>query len=252
MAIKIRPYRLASKSARVLAHRLGVKRIKNPYYRQKFRDLIVNWGNSQTFGIRNPGKILNQPDAVSKTSNKLVALKVMKTGGVALPEFTESAVEAARWLTDDYKIVARTLLNSHSGNGAIVVEPGSPVPYAPLYTRYFRRDAEYRVHVFRGQIIDYCQKKRRSNHEEIPGFNPHIRTHQFGWVYCRDSVALPETVKVNSLLAVSCLGLDFGAVDVLYRVAKNSAVVLEVNTAPGIEGTTLEKYASAISALYNI
>jgi D-alanine-D-alanine ligase-like ATP-grasp enzyme len=48
----------------------------------------------------------------------------------------------------------------------------------------------------------------------------------------------------HSISAVNTLGLDFGAVDLI--VAKDGRVyVLEVNTAPGIEGITLEKYVKA-------
>jgi glutathione synthase/RimK-type ligase-like ATP-grasp enzyme len=42
---------------------------------------------------------------------------------------------------------------------------------------------------------------------------------------------------------VSALGLDFGAVDVIEN--KKGSWILEVNTAPGLEGQTLEVYRSA-------
>jgi D-alanine-D-alanine ligase-like ATP-grasp enzyme len=40
--------------------------------------------------------------------------------------------------------------------------------------------------------------------------------------------------------------LDFGAVDVIYNRAQDKAYVLEVNTAPGLEGSTLDNYVEAI------
>ena len=40
---------------------------------------------------------------------------------------------------------------------------------------------------------------------------------------------------------------DFGAFDVIYNQKKNQAFVLECNTAPGIEGTTLDNYVEAIN-----
>ena len=38
------------------------------------------------------------------------------------------------------------------------------------------------------------------------------------------------------------LGLDFGAVDVIWNEHESKAYVLEINTAPGLEGSTVEDY----------
>ena len=48
------------------------------------------------------------------------------------------------------------------------------------------------------------------------------------------------------MLAIKVLGLDFGAVDIIYNKQEDKWYVLEVNTAPGIYGTTLDKYVNAI------
>ncbi|MCS5737426.1 hypothetical protein, partial [Herbiconiux daphne] len=45
--------------------------------------------------------------------------------------------------------------------------------------------------------------------------------------------------------AMAAVGLDYGAVDIITN--REEAWVLEVNTAPGMEGVTLEKYTAAIS-----
>ena len=52
-----------------------------------------------------------------------------------------------------------------------------------------------------------------------------------------------------SKLAVDCvnhIGLDFGAVDIIYNNRDDVCYLLEVNTAPGLQGTTLEKYKDAV------
>ena len=51
-----------------------------------------------------------------------------------------------------------------------------------------------------------------------------------------------EGKEQEATAAVEALCLDFGAVDVVWNATKNKAFVLEVNTAPGVEGTTLEEY----------
>jgi glutathione synthase/RimK-type ligase-like ATP-grasp enzyme len=37
-------------------------------------------------------------------------------------------------------------------------------------------------------------------------------------------------------------GLDFGAVDVIWNERQQRAYVLEINSAPGLEGTTIDDY----------
>jgi hypothetical protein len=97
--------------------------------------------------------------------------------------------------------------------------------------------------VFKGSVIDFVQKKLKS------GFTPkpYIRSHDNGWVFCREGVELPESVSNTALRAVEALGLDFGAVDLAIS-KKGKVCVFEVNTAPGIEGTTVTNYTKAIKA----
>jgi D-alanine-D-alanine ligase-like ATP-grasp enzyme len=42
-------------------------------------------------------------------------------------------------------------------------------------------------------------------------------------------------------------GLDFGAVDVIWNAQKEKPYVLEINTAPGLEGQTIADYAAFFS-----
>jgi D-alanine-D-alanine ligase-like ATP-grasp enzyme len=49
--------------------------------------------------------------------------------------------------------------------------------------------------------------------------------------------------------AIINLGLDFGAVDIIYNEKNNRWVVLEVNTAPGLSGETLNRYVEMIKEL---
>jgi glutathione synthase/RimK-type ligase-like ATP-grasp enzyme len=49
-------------------------------------------------------------------------------------------------------------------------------------------------------------------------------------------------------MAVAALGLDFGGVDVIWNERRQMAYVLEVNTACGLEGQTVNDYAEAFRA----
>jgi hypothetical protein len=62
-------------------------------------------------------------------------------------------------------------------------------------------------------------------------------------VFARTDIMDSPEVRELAARAVSALGLDFGAVDIAY--CEGLPYVLEVNTAPGLHGTTLVKYVNA-------
>ena len=165
-----------------------------------------------------------------------------------------------RWTTDKeeaktFKLCyCRTLLCSSQGRGIVVARSPEEVVDAPLYTKGIIRVAgEYRVHVFKGQIIDVVQKKKLSTEQrELRGIgdvNPYIRNHNNGYIFARRDISCPDSVKTVALNAIEDLQLDFGAVDVVVSGYSGGAFVLEVNSAPGIEGTTVQKYVDAIEGL---
>ena len=43
------------------------------------------------------------------------------------------------------------------------------------------------------------------------------------------------------------IDLQFGAVDIIWNEKENKCYVLEINTAPGLVGTTLTKYTEAFT-----
>src|SRR3990167_1821861 len=112
----------------------------------------------------------------------------------------------------------------------------------PLYTKHLRHKQEFRIHIFKNKIIDMTEKRKVSGYNNV---NNWIRSHKNGWVFCRDDLAVPICVTEEAIKACQTLRLDFGAVDICYREKENRAYVLEVNTAPGLEGTTLENYEKA-------
>lgn len=243
MKLKIYPYKLGSLSAKVLAKALNVKRIvPGGKYTPRPTTKIINWGNSNPHVHSN--NMLNKPEAVRIAANKLLTLQTLQRAGVPVPEFTTDANAAKVWQTAGFRIMARHKLSSHTGEGIQVVHPEEAIPYAPLYTKYMKKEKEYRVHVFQGNIIDITEKRKK--YGELNA-HPLIRNHKHGWVFCRENIAPSQLIKDTSIKAVSALGLDFGAVDIIERSGK--VWVLEINTAPGIEGATLTKYVSAFSRL---
>jgi glutathione synthase/RimK-type ligase-like ATP-grasp enzyme len=237
--VKILPYKMGSQSAKKLAHQLNIKRLKSRG--PVVRDVVLNWGASSP--SRKCVNYINKPEAVALASNKLRAFRTMLEANVNVVPFTTHKFDVERWLDEGTKVVARKLLSSHSGRGIVVIKTKEDFVPAPLYTKYIKKDDEFRVHVFKEKVIDYVCKRKRTGVEA----DPYIRSHNNGWVFCRDAITLSEGVKNEAVAAVKALGLDFGAVDVVFRNGR--AFVLEVNTAPGLEGTTLQRYADAFRRL---
>ena len=246
MAIKIYPYKQGSRSARALADALGgrVLRLQGSTYRYNPRDTIINWGNGQGVPFRD-ARYLNSAIAVTNASNKRIAFEVMGYNGVQIPQFwtrTEDIPDEA------FPIVCRTILNGHSGRGIVIANQRDELVNAPLYVRYMKKRDEYRIHVGRMGIIA-IQRKAIPN-----GTNPtdtRIRNHHNGYVFVRNNVEPPEQVVEQARLAIAALGLDFGAVDIIWNNHHQLATVLEVNTAPGLEGQTINDYTNYFRGLIN-
>ena len=254
MRTRLLPYG-ASNSARDLARSLGILRLRTQgsRFRPRRTDTVVNWGSSQGVG---DCRYINNPAAVSNASNKLTAFRILAEHGVpptTVPEFTTSKEDAEIWRQEGSSVVCRTMLRANSGRGIVIINPTEggdrfSIPDAPLYTKYIKKSQEYRVHVFNGEVKDTQRKMRKQN---VPdeAVNWQIRNLAGGFIFGREGV-LPDTVRDNlAVQAVQALGLHFGAVDIIYNNYHDQYYVLEVNTAPGLEGTTLEVYTDAINAI---
>jgi D-alanine-D-alanine ligase-like ATP-grasp enzyme len=182
---------------------------------------------------------------VALARDKVRAFLQFRDEGVACVPWTTDSREAAIWLSKGAPVVVRHSTTGQGGSGIEIVESGAIPLDAPLYTKYVKRKSEFRVHVFRGAIIDVQEKKKRRGVE----VDYRVRNFDNGWVFCREDVHCPGAVGDAAIDAVRVLGLDFGAVDVGWNERKQEAYVFEVNTAPGIEGTTLEKYSNKIKEI---
>ena len=247
--VAIAPYKRSSRSARLLRAGLSEALGRNVLFIQPERvalckpsRIVVNWGSSDT-SIHRRCKVLNEGPSVAMATHKDIALAQFAMFNVPCPDFTHDINTAKDWIESGDKVVCRTLLSAHSGQGIVVAKQHDQLVDAPLYTRYIRKKKEFRVHVFNSKIID-IQEKRRSS--AVDAHHPYIRNHSNGYVFCRGDIEEPHDLRGVATSAVSALGLDFGAVDVIWSEGLDRCFVLEVNTACGLEGSTVNKYVNAI------
>lgn len=245
----ILPYNKASKSAKLLARELGVRRIRHKGKPVRINRTILNWGCSEipnrVYNLRGL-RIINPPFSIRLAANKLEALKRLD-GYVPIPDYTIVQQEALEWLLEGI-VVCRTVLNGHSGKGIVLSTNIDEMVPAPLYTKYIKKDQEYRVHVMGGEVF-FVQRKARKLDVPDEEVNWQIRNHQNGFIYANQDVEIPDEYKEIAVEAVYRLNLDFGAVDIISK-KNGDPFVLEVNTAPGLTGTTLEKYCEQIRNIY--
>lgn len=229
-----------SNGAASLARRMGVRRIKRQgsAYRGKEQDVVINWGGTERQDWMGSVRVLNHPYALAGVIDKLQFFGQVK-GKISIPPYTTDKKEAAAWGRD---VVVRHLLRASEARGVEVVKKGGTLPNAPLYVQYIPKIDEYRVHFIDDRIIHVQRKARRL---DVPDkdVNWQIRNHDNGFIYTFQDVVPPKKVIQEAEKLISLALIDFGAIDIIWNKERKTAYVLEVNTAPGLEGTTLEIYS---------
>lgn len=234
-------------------------------FRGRSGDVIINWGNSTFDGrdVLGNARVLNNLEAVRRASMKTTAFETMVGNQVSCVPHTTSREEAQEWLDNGDLVYARTVLQGHSGEGIVVCHRGGQLgvfpdsvsvsdelPQARLYTQGFTvQRREFRIHVMNGVVTYVQQKKREGGYQENPNYSNLVRNYHTGWIYATSNIAPNQAALDNAIRAVASLGLDFGAVDVITR--GEDAWVLEVNTAPGLQGTNLETYVNNFVRIIN-
>lgn len=256
MAIKgLFTYNQASEGAKALAAALDVPRIKHrgSTFVGSRAKTVINWGGSQVPEYVAACTLLNPPERVAVACDKLQSFQMFRNENVPHPEFTTSLDSAQRWLEGGEAVFARTMLRASSGRGIEIMMPEHRETWgvrAPLYTKYVKKRDEFRVHVVRGQVIDVQRKGLREEFQGRDNVNHMVRNLANGFVFVRnDGREAPQCVRDAGIAAVNSLSLDFGAVDVVYNARQDRAYVIEVNCAPGLVGTTITSYATALRGL---
>lgn len=163
----------------------------------------------------------------------------------ALP-FTTSGEQVSNWLKEGKTVFARTLTRASEGKGIVVCEPDvQSIPFAKVYTQYRKKKKEFRVHVYKDQVVQVLEKRKRKDFNE-ENRDTRIRNTANGYVFCSDGVVEPVGIRELALAASKVTSSDFRGVDIGYNEKLNELFVIEVNSAPGIQGTNVDRYIQAI------
>lgn len=209
---------------------------------------LIRWGTCETYG-ETPTETLNNSEAITNASNKLRALNIMKEAGVSVPWFTSDKSDAKIAVNDLKPLVGRTTYHQ-GGSGFKICRSVSEV-YSDYSSSHWLEllgvYKEWRVHVFKGEVIGVSRKTDEGVESRI--INRFTRNHHNGWRFIRcDLDLVQDRLKNLAVEAVSSLGLDFGAVDIILSDGAEDGskkyYVLEVNSAPGMEedSTIFAKY----------
>lgn len=204
---------------------------------------VINWGNH----IFNADSYfaINIPSAIALASDKSRSRRFLQEAGVKVPK---------TWFpNEDFNgtlpIIARPS-SHHGGKDFYVLK--TPNDYNDLASKYnwnlfgwyfseiFEKTTEFRVHCAHGKVLIVNEK---------PLVEGELRANQAvnheSWRALKWSEFHPGICQ-EALKAVEVLGLDYGAVDIMYNAENNTWAICEVNTSPSVN----TEYASGKYAAY--
>lgn len=226
-------------------------------------DVIVNLGVTED--IPYDGKILNTQDMVRAASNKRKARQIFVECKVPTPELYLKPGAVSK---EDLPVIGRTSYH-RKGEGFWFCKTLAAVRKdadegATHFLEFIPNTREYRVHTFIKRRYWDSKERKPANYVSIkisekvwqgkrtPSQNKPQKNHAFGWTFLGPQGRREEELDVvrhAAKQAIAALGMDFGAVDVMYRVRAKQPYVLEVNSTPSLSdenATTCEVYANRI------
>lgn len=218
-------------------------------------DLIINWGSQRDIPSRVIGNatVLNPPSNIRNASLKVNTYKILSEHDVLSNHILEHGYDI-EWAKEQVErgatVYCRTKINSSKGRGIVIVDDVDSIPHAPFYTVALSPDnREVRLHVFNGEVIDFAQKKQMNStrlEDEGITVNPMIKSYDNGYIFAREGVTVPDFAKEIAIQAVEAMGLHHSSIDMVLDGDLEFPIILEINTASGMQGTTVKSYANAI------
>lgn len=181
--------------------------------------------------------------------DKLTQYRWFQQQGLSALEFTTDPSVACEWVNQDHVVFGRKYLNSSCGKGIVVFEGNNNATdgrnTCPVYTKYKKKKREFRVHVFKDRVVVVTEKKRRKGFEGKQ--DTKIRNLENGYVFCHIPVEEePKGLRELAVQAAQVSPSHFRGVDIGYNEKNNDLFIIEVNSAPGIQGSNIQTYTEVI------
>ena len=228
-------------------------------------ELVVNLGTTEEF--RYDGATLNSQDMVRAASNKRRARIIFKEAEIPAPTLFLRSRDIPK---EGLPVIGRTSYH-RKGRGFWFCKTSRDLQRATdagatHFLEFIPQTREYRVHTFiKARHREIPSKERTADHyvsikvsEKVwqgdtqPDPNEPQKNHEFGWTFLGQQNRRAEeldVVRYAAKQAIASLGMDFGAVDVMYKLRTKQPFVLEVNSTPSLSddnANTCEVYAKRI------
>lgn len=177
---------------------------------------------------------------------KLTQYHFFRDNNLPHPEFTTDPDTANQWLKQGHSVVCRKFLQGQEGHGITVVDPGkgAQVPEnCKIFTKYLLKKKEFRVNIFKDRVVNVREKVKKK--DWTGPNNPKIRSLENGFTFIKCS-NYPNGIEELALQARKVSESDFIGVDIGYNQYYNKLFLLEVNSGPAIEGSSVEDFCNAI------
>lgn len=225
----------------------GLRKMTKPHS----RDTLIRWG---TTAYREKdelfGNVWNSASSILRNTNKLRTFDHFRDADLDVPKIFRNKRDI-----DTFPVLGRSI-HHHGGmdivkiNGSRFLDRNdfSRIPNKDFYVEFIPSREEYRVHVFRGEIVRVTRKVFRGvNRDGETVRENEIKNDVNGWGHQNVAVEnLREEYGEAAVKAVEAIGLDFGAVDLL--ISRNrTPYPLEVNSCPRLNSVGIEKYVRIIT-----
>lgn len=199
--------------------------------------IIIRWGTYCPIETDKNSIVYNQAENLKNCNDKAKARVIMGKAGINTPH-TQLISDFLVNPMLHYPLIARP---SHHGRGlhAWICNNKEEVRNT-LNTKIkgyyvseiFNKDQEFRVHCFMGKALAVMQKPRPTDNKIVwnraQNDAPFENINWDNW---------DKAVVLESLKAITALGLDFGGVDVMRNSQTGEVSICEVNTAPTLNSS---------------
>ncbi len=179
--------------------------------------------------------------------SKLEQYQYFNEKGLSSIEHTTDVSVAEGWQAQGHTVMCRKTVHGQTGSGIVVCSPNDILPEAKVYTKYISHKREFRVNLFKGKVVNVREKKRKLG--STGDF--HIRNLANGYTTTK-CFNYPEALVVLAEAASKASESDFVGADIGFNELKNKAFLIEINSGPAIEGSSVADFVNAIKADMNV